>query len=97
MLILLFELSHTKVAVTFDADASPVLQTRAPTGKLLGPTLTLLLSKPMMFHVMGVMVKFAAAYAGMDDPSASPTKKNAKSIIRIERLATSHVVLRTMI
>jgi hypothetical protein len=60
LLMKAFAESQTTVAVTLVAGASPVLQTRAPTGKLFGPTLTLLLSKPMIFQVMGVIVKFAA-------------------------------------
>ncbi len=53
--------SHTKVDSTFAAGVSPVLQTRAPTGNLLGPSLTLLLSKPITFQVMGVISNIAAA------------------------------------
>ena len=56
--------SQTKAEVTFVAGASPVLQTRAPTGKWFGPTLTLLLSSPMTFQVSGLMERLAAAKAG---------------------------------
>ena len=50
--------------VTLVAVAPPVLQTRAPTGKSLGPVVTSLLSRPTMFQVSGVTVKMAAAGIG---------------------------------
>ncbi len=46
--------THAKSAFTPVATASPVLQTRTPTGKMSGPSLTLLLSSPMTFQVIGV-------------------------------------------
>lgn len=55
--------SQTNVETTLVAATSPVLQTRAPTGKLFGPVLTLLLSSPTTFHVSGVIVRIAAACA----------------------------------
>jgi hypothetical protein len=53
--------SQTNADVTFVAGASPVLQTRAPTGKWFGPTLTALLSRPMTFQEIGVTERLAAA------------------------------------
>jgi len=47
--------SKTKVSLTFVAGASPVLQTRAPTGNVSGPVETSLLSSPMTFHVIGLI------------------------------------------
>lgn len=41
--------------------APPVLQTRAPTGKVSGPSVTgLLESSPMTFQVVGAIVRFCA-------------------------------------
>ncbi len=56
--------SQKNVDVTLVAGVSPVLQTRAPTEKFSGPVVTSLESSPTTFHVMGVMVRFAAAKAG---------------------------------
>lgn len=61
MLINAFAEVHVNVAVTLVATAPPVLQTRAPTGKSFGPTLTLLLSSPITFHVRGVTDNVVAA------------------------------------
>jgi hypothetical protein len=55
--------SQTKSAITL-VNVSPavlVLHTRTPTGKLFGPTFTLLLSKPTTFQVIGVTVRLAVA------------------------------------
>src|SRR5204863_7130053 len=41
----------------------PVLHTRAPDANMLDPAFTLLLSRPTMFHVIGVMVRTGAADA----------------------------------
>src|SRR4029453_11599475 len=57
-----FDESHAKVVVTFVASDGPVLQSVAPTGKVFGPVLTLLLSRPMTFHEF--LVRVSAADAG---------------------------------
>jgi hypothetical protein len=57
-------LSKTRDAVTAVADVVPVLHTRAPTGKSVGPVDGLLLSSPSTFHVTGVIVKTGEAAAG---------------------------------
>src|SRR5438874_4627148 len=59
-----FAVSHTRVDTSEDAVTSPVLQTRAPTGNVSGPTETLFESSPTTFHVMGLMVNAATAKAG---------------------------------
>jgi len=41
------------------------LQARTPTGKMFGPTFTLLLSKPTTFQVSGVSTMGTAAAAGV--------------------------------
>ena len=48
------------------AGSSPVLHTRAPTGKVSGPAARLLLSRPITSHVMGVMDRIAAPWAGVN-------------------------------
>jgi hypothetical protein len=55
-----FAVSKTKFDCTFVAAVVPVLQTRAPTGKIFGPTATLLLSSPMTPQVIGVIVSEGA-------------------------------------
>ena len=63
LLIRELELVQLNVAVTFVAFSPPMLQTRAATGNLFGPTFTLLLSKPITFQVIGVTDNVVAALA----------------------------------
>src|ERR1044072_9974392 len=58
-LMLMFEESQTKLPTTLLSVAPDVLQTREPTWKEFGPTLTLLLSRPMMSHVTVLLVNCA--------------------------------------
>src|SRR4051812_39569416 len=74
--------SQMKLAVTLLSAAPLVLQTRAPTGKTLGPSLTLLLSRPMTFQVVGVMESCACA---LPDPTPANRRKSASSHSRESR------------
>src|SRR5436309_15479406 len=56
-----FELSQTRVPVTFVTAAPPTLQTFTPTGKMFGPEVTSLLSRPMTLEVAGSYVSAAKA------------------------------------
>ena len=67
-------LSHTKVEDTLVAAVSPVLHTRAPTGKLFGPALTSLESSLTTFQVSGVIVRTGAAEAGWTESKTAPSK-----------------------
>jgi hypothetical protein len=58
-----FAESKTNADVRSSTAAPPVLQMRAPTGKVSGPSVTLLLSSPMVSHVMGRMLSVVAAAA----------------------------------
>lgn len=58
--MLALALSQTKFETRLVAAASPVLQTRAPTMKVSGPTATLLLSSPTISHEIGVIVRIGA-------------------------------------
>ena len=64
------------------AGVSPPLQTRAPIGKWLGPTLSSLLSSPITFQVIGVMVNSAAAFTDLIGPENNPINIPAIRIIR---------------
>lgn len=66
--------SQTNADVTLVAAVSPVLQTRAPTGKFSGPVVTSLESSPTTFQVMGVIVRFAAASAGSTENRRVPSR-----------------------
>ena len=48
-------------------------------GKLFGPTLTLLLSRPTTFHVIGSMVKMASAWARSGDPKMSQPRSRVSA------------------
>ena len=72
--------SQTKVALTLFAVASPVLQTRAPTRYSFGPSLTLLLSRPMTFQVIG---------GGGLVPSGGGTEAEPGGIVEIVRFAAA--------
>src|SRR5215213_4617581 len=74
--------SQTKVARTLLSVVPPVLQTRAPTGKTLGPSFTLLLSRPTTFQVVGVMESCACA---LPDPTPVKRRKSASSHSRDSR------------
>ena len=69
-----FAVSQTKADVTLVASVSPVLQTRAPTGKLFGPVVTSLESSPTTFHVIGVMVRIGCARAGSAVKRIAPSR-----------------------
>src|SRR5438477_13058029 len=56
--------SNTNCAPAVEAVASPVLHTLAATGNVSGPPAGALLSRPRTFHVNGVTVSRAAAWAG---------------------------------
>ncbi|MBM3676441.1 MAG: hypothetical protein FJW96_00950 [Actinobacteria bacterium] len=64
-LMFAFALSQTKVVLTPVAAAVPVLQTRTPTGNSFGPTVWLLLSRPITFQVIGVIVSTGATVAAL--------------------------------
>jgi hypothetical protein len=49
----------SQVQLTATLLVATLLQTRAPTGKNLGPAAGLLLSSPTTFHVRGVTVRVA--------------------------------------
>lgn len=66
---LTFGLAESKTQFTATLVVATLLQTRAPTGKFLGPEVGLLLSSPITFHVIGVTVRVAEAGAAR---SASP-------------------------
>src|SRR3954465_12627336 len=57
----MFDESQTKLPTTLLSVAPDVLQAGDPTWKELGPTLVLLLSRPMMSHVTVLMVSCARA------------------------------------
>src|SRR5438132_566441 len=69
--------SHTKLETRLEATASPVLQTRAPTWKTLGPTNSLLLSRPITPHDTGVMASTAAPRAGVACPASQGAHKRS--------------------
>jgi hypothetical protein len=77
-LIKAFAVSKTNADCTFVAAVSPVLQTRAPTGKVLGPVVTSLLSSPMTPQVMGVIVSAGAKMA-----EATSTSSGAKFAVPV--------------
>ncbi len=79
----LFVESQTKVDPTFVAAILPVLQTRAPTGKRLGPSLTLLLSSPTTPQVIGVIVSEGATIASAGTPA---TAAATLTIISFEKI-----------
>ena len=69
MLMLAFVEFHCQAAVMLVTGTAVMLQMRAPIEYWLGPTVTLLLSRPMTFHSMGVIVsEFVAAWAGRAVP-----------------------------
>src|SRR5215203_5647779 len=93
----MFDESQTKLPTTSVSVAAPALQTREPTWKEFGPTLTLLLSRPMMSHVTVLMVNCARAVcaparqrkraarqrrAGLEAPARAKTRKNARALSR---------------
>jgi hypothetical protein len=86
-LILAFDVVQLKVAVTFEAVASPVLHTLAPIWNVFGPTFTLLLSSPITPHEIGVIVRIGApdtCIAGRDTNAANGTKIAATTAIAAE-------------
>src|SRR3982751_5482427 len=74
--MLTLELSQMKFATTLLSVAPLVLQTLAPTGKTLGPSVKLLLSRPMTFQVFGVMDNCAEAVCA----PAPKTKRTSANI-----------------
>ena len=72
--------SQTQLTPMFDA--AMVLQTRAPTGKLVGPVAGLLLSSPITFHVSGVTDNAASATAGMNTATAMTPSKPSRRTTR---------------
>src|SRR5215213_808662 len=95
MLTLMFDESQTKLPTTLLSAVPPVLQTREPTWKEFGPTLTLLLSRPMMSHVTVLTVSWARAVwaparqrksatrqrrTGLAAPARARTRKNVRAL-----------------
>src|SRR5215204_3010549 len=93
----MFDESQTKLPTTLLSVVAPVLQTREPTWKEFGPTLTLLLSRPMMSHVTVLMVNCARAVCaparqrksatrqrrtGFAAPARARTRKNVRALSR---------------
>src|ERR671927_298490 len=72
----MFDESQTKEPTTLLSVAPPVLQTREPTWKEFGPTLGLLLSRPMMSHVTVLMFNCARAVCA---PTTQTKKASASS------------------
>src|SRR5438105_10260254 len=73
--------SKAKSVLTAVAVWSPVLHTRAPTGKVSGPVAGELLSRPTTFHVRGVIVRMGDAWAGpvVRAPSATTAPRSVNS------------------
>src|SRR5262245_65315438 len=70
-------LAEVNAKVTPMFVAALVVHTRAPTGKFLGPDAGLLLSRPMMFHVIGVTVNAACATAGTNAAAAASASRRS--------------------
>jgi len=70
-----FDESHTQLTNTLEV--ATLLQTRTPTGKRYGPLAGVLLSRPIMFHVMGVTVSVVAAATGNCGWTSDAIKKIA--------------------
>src|SRR4051794_22992238 len=71
VLISAFAVSKVKEHKTFERALDPTFRTRAATGNVLGPTVTLLLSRPIMFQVMAVTVSGLADWARADGAAAA--------------------------
>src|SRR6266508_2761366 len=68
-----FAVSKTKLTATLVV--ATLLQTRAPTGKRCGPAAGLLLSRPMMFQVIGETVSVACAASGVSSTKRTDVKR----------------------
>jgi hypothetical protein len=86
--MLAFVLSQVNVATTFDAAVVPVLQTRAPTGNVSGPSEAgLFESRPTTSQVIGSIVSAAAANPApaIPNPAMKVPTTSATSAARKDR------------
>src|SRR5207253_4869536 len=91
ILIFAFAESHTRVTVTLVV--ATLLQTRVPTGKNVGPVVGLLLSRPMMFHVIGVTVNVTAVCPDRGNTKAEGTataSRNRCTLMALPVAAAGH-------
>src|SRR6266571_5193007 len=77
--------SHTRVEITFVAAVEPVLQARAPTGNVSGPTVTLLESRPSTFQVIGTIVSAGVATAAVGRVAISRLASRMAAPVAIRR------------
>ncbi len=75
---LTFALAESNTKFTATLVVATLLHTRAPTGKLCGPAVGLLLSRPITFQVIGETVRVACAEARGSSPAMSATRARRK-------------------
>ena len=84
-------MSQVQSTSRFVTGSLPVLQTRAPTGNLFGPSVTSLLSRPTMFQPSGVMVRGPGAADAMSGWPMMMTAAAPTAAIALPTIPFPHV------